>query len=281
MKLVLVYNPKSGSNLSVKELRAKCKENNITILELVPLSASTKTVLMPYIKNGQTIATIGGDGTISYIAGMVAGTRATLAPLPGGTFNHFTKDLKIPQNIDKAFARLVSAKRRTIDVASINETIFVNNASFGIYPSSLKVREGLEDSLGKWPAAVVGVLSAWMRFRIYTVTINGRTIRTPFVFVGNNDYHIGDVGIMNRTNLDQGRLSVAVVKTATRRHTLWIGIKVMFGMSDRLKEFDAIITDRLTIQSKRRTLHVSHDGELANMTIPLQFEIRKRSLTIL
>lgn len=281
MNIVLVYNPKSGSSLSAKELRAKCAANKIKITKLVPLKPNIAKTLEPYIKSGRTIAAIGGDGTISSIAGIIAGTRATLAPLPGGTLNHFTKDLNIPQNIDEAFARLSSAKPRDIDVASVNGKVFVNNASFGIYPTSLKVREELEGSLGKWPAAVVGVVSAFMRFRIYTVTVNDRTIRTPFVFVGNNDYRLNDIGVTNRKYLDRGVLSAAIIRTTSRLHMVWVGMKVITGSANTVKEFETLTTDSLTIESKRRSLHVSHDGEVSTMDVPLRFKIMKKSLHII
>lgn len=280
MKIILVYNPKSGSSKTAKELRELCKNNGITIEKLIPLKPTIARTLAPHITAGRIIAVIGGDGTVSSIAALVAGTKATLAPLPGGTLNHFTKDLGVPQDINEAFARLKTAKKHAIDVAAVNDVVFVNNASFGIYPTSLKVREELEGSLGKWPAAVVGMTSAFMRFRIYTVTVNGRVIRTPFVFVGNNDYHLDKSG-MKRTHLDRGVLSVAIIKTTKRFHTIWLATKVASGTAQTLKEFETLTTDTLTIESKRHRLHVSHDGEVTTMDAPLRFEIRKKSLWIL
>lgn len=279
--MILVYNPKSGSSKTAKELRELCKANGITLEKLIPLTPSIARTLAPHIKAGKTIAAIGGDGTVSSIAALVVGTKATLAPLPGGTLNHFTKDLGIPQDINDAFARLKTAKKHAIDVAAVNDVVFVNNASFGIYPTSLKVREELEGSLGKWPAAAVGMVSALMRFRIYTVTVNGRTIRTPFVFVGNNDYHLNDVGVMNRPYLDRGVLSVAIIRTTKRLHTMWLATKVLSGTAQKLKEFETLTTDVLTIESKHRKLHVSHDGEVTTMQVPLRFEIKKKSLRVL
>jgi len=41
----------------------------------------------------------GGDGTVSSVAGALAGTRTKLAILPLGTLNHFARDLRIPQKL--------------------------------------------------------------------------------------------------------------------------------------------------------------------------------------
>ncbi len=281
MRVVVVYNPKSGSSLSAKELRQKFSDHHITIERLIPLQKNINRTLASSIKLGRTIAVIGGDGTISSIAGRITGTRAVLAPLPGGTLNHFTKDLGIPQDLDDALVRLRTAKIQNIDVGLVNETIFVNNSSFGIYPASLRFREQLEDSIGKWPAAIVGIIRALVRFKVYSVTINDRTLRTPFVFVGNNQYNLHDIGPMNRTSIHRGVLGVAIVRSASRVHTVWVGLRVLLGMGDILKEFETFKTDGITIESKHREIHVSHDGEVTTMTLPLRFEILKKSLRVL
>ncbi|MEO5950376.1 MAG: diacylglycerol kinase family protein [Candidatus Saccharimonadales bacterium] len=281
MNIVLVYNPKSGTSLSAKELRIKCESNGIKIIKLIPLSHKIEHQLKPYIEAGLTIAAIGGDGTISSIAGIVAGTKATFAPLPGGTLNHFTKDLGIPREIDKALARLAHAKLSVVDVGSVNNKVFINNVSFGIYPASLKVREEYESRIGKWPAAIVGTISAFIRFHRYNIVLDGRRIKTPFVFVGNNLYDMTDMGVTTRKSLVSGELGVVVVRAASRIHVVMIGIRVILGTAHLLKEFEVFTTKTMTIEAKRKSIHVSHDGEVSKMHLPLTFEIRSKSLRIL
>ena len=50
----------------------------------------------------------GGDGTVSAVAGALAGTGTALGVLPLGTLNHFARDLGIPAELDAA-ARVVAA----------------------------------------------------------------------------------------------------------------------------------------------------------------------------
>src|SRR5919205_1663193 len=54
----------------------------------------------------QTIVAGGGDGTISAVAALVAGTDKTLGVLPLGTLNHFAKDLRIPLDLAAAVRNL-------------------------------------------------------------------------------------------------------------------------------------------------------------------------------
>jgi diacylglycerol kinase family enzyme len=278
MKIVLIYNPKSGSALSARELRSKCEQHGIIIEKLIPVAKLSSKRLSLSIQKGMTIAVVGGDGTLSAVAGMVAGSRAIFAPLPGGTLNHFTKDLGIAQEFDEALSNLMTAKIRTIDIAAINGTVFINNASLGLYPSSLQVRNFYEDKIGKWPAAVFSSFRAFIRFRSYTVTVGNETFKTPFVFVGNNKYELLNGG--SRKRLNAGKLSVFIARTTSRVTLLKIALFTLAGRQQSLDEFDERLTDSVIIHTKRRELNVSHDGEVTRMKSPFQFEIRKKALRI-
>src|SRR5512146_1343986 len=58
----------------------------------------------------------GGDGTISPIAGMLAGTHATLGVIPIGTQNNTALSLGIPADIPSAVAILRTGRRVKVDV---------------------------------------------------------------------------------------------------------------------------------------------------------------------
>ena len=278
MKIVLVYNPKSGSALSGAVLRAKCKAASIEIVELVPLNNQLGNNLTPHIKDKAIIAALGGDGTLSTVAGLLAGTDAVFAPLPGGTLNHFTKDLGISQDIDKALHDLANSHVHAIDVASVNNRVFINNSSIGLYPSSLHVRNRFETLVGKWPAAVVASIRTLVRFRTYDVTIGQETFHTPFIFIGNNNYAIDTIGGITRSELDGGKLSIFVAKTVSRVVLLKIMLFALVGRAKELNEFDVYHATSLTIKARKKHLSVSYDGEVGRMRPPLHFKIQSGSL---
>src|SRR5688500_374492 len=58
------------------------------------------------------VVVAGGDGTIALAARALAGSRTALAVLPGGTLNHFARDLGLPP--DDAAACLECAVRGTV-----------------------------------------------------------------------------------------------------------------------------------------------------------------------
>lgn len=281
MKITLVYNPKSGSSRPVTELKKLFSVHGITVSNAVPIKHGLHAALKTPINNSEYIAVIGGDGTIGTVASLLAGTNATLIPLPGGTLNHFIKDLGINQDLETAIKNLKTAKPRRIDIASANNLHFINNSSIGVYPASLHARKRLEDLFGKWPAAIVGSLRALIRYRTYEVEINGQHLVTPFVFVGNNDYRLDALGPERRTSLTEGVLSVYILNSSTRWALVKVFAHALVRRLDVLGDFIAFKTTSFTITSKHARLSVSHDGEVSRVSTPLTYSIEKAQLNVL
>lgn len=281
MNIVLVYNPKSGSALNANTLRQKCDAAGIHIDTLIAIDDTLKAQLTPHIEKAAIIGAIGGDGTISAVAGLVAGTEATLLPLPGGTLNHFTKDLGITQNIDDALKHAATGNPRAVDIARVNDTRFINNSSIGIYPSTLHERKEIEPKIGKWAAAVVASFRALVRLKTYRVTIDGETFDTPFIFVGNNRYSLDGTSGVERSSLDQGVLTVFVAKTQSRLVLLKIALFALVGKVKELDEFDTFHPTRLSVKTTKSTLSVSHDGEVSRLSSPLDYHVESHALRII
>ena len=280
MKVIFVYNQKSGSALSKSELRKLCRQYGIVIEQFVELDDKLEAHLKPHIKNKAINAVLGGDGTLSAVASLVAGSDAVLAPLPGGTLNHFTKDLGISQDINEALRALSHSRPMRIDVAAVNDKVFINNSSIGLYPSSLRERNRLEDRFGKWFAATIASFRALIRFRTYEVTINDKTFHTPFVFVGNNDYKIDSFGTVERKNLTNGILTIYIAQTTSRFVLVKIACMALIGRAAELREFDMYHSRHVTISVRKKHISVSFDGEVRRMSSPLRYEIRPLQLTI-
>lgn len=279
MHATVVYNPKSGTSPELTELRRLFADEGIVIDNYIDITKNADGVKHA-ARAGNTLVVIGGDGTIGTAAQYVVNTEATLAPLPGGTLNHFTKDLGVPQELATAIANLKQARRRRIDVASVNQLIFVNNSSIGLYPSSLQVRERLQKWIGKWPAAAVGAIESFIKYQTYDVTVNNHTITTPFLFVGNNDYHLGRAR-QGRDILDGG---ILCVYTATCKNRWSLFSLVGYAAVGKLyahQEFHRQKVEQLTIHTSQKSLRVSHDGEVSRLITPLQYKVVKKQLYIL
>jgi diacylglycerol kinase family enzyme len=280
MDIILVYNARSGSARTKDELYKMCLKHDIHITKFIRLDASLKKRLKPYINKKATIAAIGGDGTLSAVGACLAGSEAVFLPLPGGTLNHFIKDLGIPVDLEEALAKVKHSRVFLTDVAMVNNHLFINNSSIGLYPSSLSVRNELKPFLGKWLATVVAVLKAFLYFRTYVVTIENETFHAPFVFIGNNTYVIDKLGVAERRRLDEGMLSIFIARTTSRWRLLKIVFLTFVGKVGQLNEFEVRQVKSLTVRTKTKRLRVAYDGELVMLRSPLYYEVCPRHLKI-
>jgi diacylglycerol kinase family enzyme len=229
----------------------------------------------------------GGDGTLNTIANALAGTAKPFGVLPLGTHNHFAKDLGVPLDLDAAVERIAAGQPLRVDVGEVNGRVFINNSSLGLYPDIVRDRERQQKRLGrgKWPAfawAALAVLRryAFMRVRL-TVDGTERVRRTPFVFIGNNEYRMEGFAIGERAGLQDGRLSLYVAQRPGRLRLLQLALRALFGRLRQARDFDTLLATEIVIESRHRRLHVATDGEVSLMTPPLRYRIRPASLTVM
>jgi diacylglycerol kinase family enzyme len=233
------------------------------------------------------VAAGGGDGTINAVASVMVGSGVRFGVLPLGTLNHFAKDLGIPLDLDEAVRNLATGVPRQVDVGEVNERIFLNNSSLGLYPDIVRDREKQQHRLGrgKWPAAVWATLAALRRYPFLSMrlTVNGKTLarRTPFVFIGNNRYKMEGLSIGERDHLDDGLLSLYVPQHPTRLGLLRFAVDALFGKLGSERDFDVLESSGFEIDTHHARLHVATDGEVTQMTPPLRYRVRPGALTVL
>jgi diacylglycerol kinase family enzyme len=229
----------------------------------------------------------GGDGSVSAAAGVLAGTRTRLGILPLGTLNHFARDLGIPTELHAAAELIAHGNTRGIDLAEVNGRIFINNSAIGLYPLMVIDRDLQQKRLGRSKRLAMLVASArtLLRFGHYrlTLTVNDQKARvdTPLLFVGNNDYRL-DIGAPgHRETLEDGRLSVFVMRKKTRSGLVAASIRALFN---RARADDMVRVEdvqRLLVSSRRSHLVISVDGEVEAATPPLDYRVRKAALNVI
>src|SRR3954447_23528431 len=229
----------------------------------------------------------GGDGTVSAAASVLVGTNTRLGILPLGTLNHFARDLGIPADLAEAAQLIAAGSERRVDVAEMNELMFINNSAIGLYPLMVVDRDLQRRRLGrsKRLAMVVASLRTLARFnhQRLTLTVNDEQARvdTPLLFVGNNDYRI-DLGAPGqRDSLEDGQLCVLVMRKKTRSGLIAASVRALLNRSrpDDMVRLDGV--ERLRVSSHRSQLAVSLDGEVARVAPPLDYRIRKKALRVI
>ncbi|HJQ27557.1 MAG TPA: diacylglycerol kinase family protein [Blastocatellia bacterium] len=228
----------------------------------------------------------GGDGTVSAVAAAVAGTDKTLGVLPLGTLNHFAKDLRIPLDLAGAVRNLVTGRIAHVDVGEVNGHVFINNSSLGIYPKLVRMRERKQrQGMSKWPAFIVALITVMRRYPLVAVrlvTDDQRLAgRTPFVFVGNNEYETSSFRMGGRSCLDAGHLSVYTAPVRSRFELIKLFIKAFLGMIRDSDNFDHLCAPEVWVETRRRRTRIALDGEVRRLRTPLHYRVRPGALRVI
>jgi diacylglycerol kinase family enzyme len=229
----------------------------------------------------------GGDGTISGVASALVGTDIVLGVLPLGTLNHFAKDLQIPLELSEAVRNIAGGRVMSVDVGEVNGRVFLNNSSLGLYPSIVRQREKQQERLGrgKWPAFFLAALAVVRRYPFLNVRLeaDGQQLirRTPFVFIGNNEYQMESLQIGMRDCLDAGHLSLYVTHRTGRFGMFLLALRALFGRLQQAKDFDAMCVKEIWIDTRHTRLRVATDGEVTLMEMPLHYRVLPGALRVI
>ena len=290
-ELALIVNSRSGGGNAhtaaeriVGLYRAAGVEPAVHAAQGAELGELTKHALAAGAK---LVVAAGGDGTVSTVAGALAGTAAALGVIPLGTLNHFARDLGIPLDVAAAVVNTLQGRPRLVDAGEVNGRLFLNNSSIGLYPAMVYRRAKQQRRLGrgKWQAmlwAAHTVLSSHP-FMDLTLELDGvsHRRRTPFVFVGNNVYEMEGFDIGRRARLDAGMLSVYLTQRTGRRRLLGLGLRALAGRLKQARDFEGATTARLRIESRHARVLVATDGEVATFEMPLEYRIRPQALRVM
>jgi YegS/Rv2252/BmrU family lipid kinase len=232
------------------------------------------------------VVAAGGDGTINAVASALAGSGVALGVLPLGTFNHFAKDLQIPLDLEAAARTIVTGRAVTVDVGDVNGHVFVNNSSVGVYPRLVLEREKRRQAARpKWIAHAAAAIEVLHDYRRLRVSLQGdgvqRAARTPFVFVGNNEYQLDGSEFGGRQSLSAGTLQLCMAPDMTRLGMARMVVLAFAGRLTSVEEFESQCASAFAIDASHRRLPVSLDGEVRVIDLPLTYRIRPGALRVI
>jgi diacylglycerol kinase family enzyme len=229
----------------------------------------------------------GGDGTVSAVAGALAGSAIPLGVLPLGTLNHFAKDLAIPHDAKAAVGTIAAGHLKAVDVGRLNDRVFINNSSLGVYPSIVERRDRLRAAgHRKWPSfvrATLEVLQDEEEMFVRLDTGGQRVVsRTPFLFVGNNAYRVEGVRLGARRRLDEGVLCACYAPPVRTRDLPRLLAKSLLGVARSGHSLESVTAGELWVDTlPGRTVQVACDGEVLQMKAPLHYRICPGELNVI
>jgi diacylglycerol kinase family enzyme len=239
--------------------------------------------------NGDADAIIagGGDGTVRTAASLLLNSNKALGILPLGTINRLARDLGIPLDLDEAALTLAKAEVKAIDVAMIQDRVFLCNSMIGLTPELTEQRQRLRGRpLGERVAGYAAVfLRLWRSRKGLELVVDDanekRSVRVLSLVVSNNCYAEQPSLMPHRPHLDQGRLGVYMSKHQRGAALLGALLKAALGRWRSDPNIERLHGRSIVIHSQLPSIKASNDGEVETLTFPLTYAIRPLALQVL
>ncbi len=229
----------------------------------------------------------GGDGTVSAAAAVVARTSTALAVLPGGTLNHFARSHGIPTDLDEALRVAREGSVKPVDVGYLNDQLFLNTSSVGVYVRFVQTRDRLERHMGYRLASVVAGLRILRSLRNITVRLEldreVREYQAPLVFVGVGERALTPPGLGMPVGEPGGALHVLVPRgrrQARRFARAYASRKPAPRVESRPLGLDTALVDRLKLELPMPVARVATDGEIRAYRTPLEYRLAREELRL-
>ncbi|UNT62549.1 diacylglycerol/lipid kinase family protein [Acinetobacter towneri] len=232
------------------------------------------------------VVAAGGDGTLNAVAAKLKGTNIPMGILPLGTFNYVARLLNIPLDLIDAAQVIATGTTRAVHVAQINQHIYLNNASLGLYPLFIQKRERYNQYLGRLPLhAYTSGLDVLIRDRKelkLKIAVDGKLypLKTPLIFFGNNQLQLSELNLRIAQAAEQGKVAGVVVAKSDKLTLFKILWQMIQGKLDQASDIYSFSADQVVIHSTQTQLTVAIDGEIVKMRPPLHISVQKNALNI-
>ena len=272
---VLIINPKSGGGKAERfNLPEEARKRSIEPVLLGPGDDLCELAEDAVGRGADVIGMAGGDGSQALVAAVAMRHDVAHVCVPSGTRNHFALDLGLDRNdVVGALDAFTDGIERRVDLASLNERIFVNNASLGVYARVVQSDEYRDAKLTTWKQMLpdmMGQDTAACALRFETPHAKD-WCNAALVIVSNNPYQMRRFrGAGTRADLDTGRLGIFV---AQLRGAGGVAKLVTLGTIGAHRRFGGVLqwsSLEFEVHSEA-PVAVGLDGEALTLAPPLRF----------
>lgn len=282
----------AGHQQLAKQLMAYFNQNgfDVDLYQLTQASQLQQVVAkarQKHERKGGIIVAAGGDGTLNTVAQELKYSDIRLGIIPLGTFNYVARALDIPLDPMAAAQVIVQGIAKPIHLGTINDYVYLNNASIGLYPKIIEQRELHNARYGRFRAvAMVSGLAVLMREQLklkLRMTIDGEQtpIETPLVFFGNNQLQLQDMKLTLADCVAQGKLAAVAMTTLTRWKMIRLIHQLQLGTFEQAPEVSCFCADQIKIESRASIMKVAIDGEIVKIQTPLVFKVAHHALQVM
>lgn len=285
LKILYILNRRSGNrNLNdlIKLIDQKSKSHPFDYTIHFLDSFSTELIrkeINQYKPN--IVAVAGGDGTISLMASILAGSSIPLAIIPFGSANGMAKDLKIPIEIEESIEVLLTGIIKKIDMVKINDRKCIHLADVGLNARVVnRFDKDLKRGLFTYAKHLFGEMF-FLKNYVFHIVYDGKKIRRKGVsitFANASKYGTGAV-INPEGRLDDGKFELVLVKPFPKIKLLSIAWK-MFTNQLHTSDYVEIFSCKKAVvfSNKKTTLQI--DGEIIGKVKEIRLENLEKVLSV-
>lgn len=278
--VVLVVNPASGSGTGARILEeVRTALPRTEIVELAD-DDDIAAVLHSAAQRAEVLAIGGGDGTVSCAAAAAVEAGIPLAVFPGGTFNHFAKDIGC-DTVDKTVETIRQGSVACVDMVCLNEKqMVVNTASIGAYPAFVRTREKYEHKIGKPLAGLYAMYHTLRHEDPVRIRYDNKTLQTFLFFLGNSAYLPSGFAPSRRDRMDDGLMDIRILETGHRLSKLRILVDAALGRLERSRFYHEMRVPEFEFTAVDGPTLLAHDGEVGTECTTASFSVRYRALPV-
>ena len=270
---VLFYNPRSGGGKAARfHVAREARRRGIEPIELRQGDDLEELVRGAVFEGADALAMAGGDGSQAIVAMVAAELDLPYACIPAGTRNHFALDLGVDRDdVVGALDAFVDGGERQVDLAEVNDRVFVNNVSLGLYAEAVQRPGYREAKLQTLLDTVPDVLGPDAEPSNLSWAEGASSESAVAILVSNNQYRLGlSLGAGERPRLDTGTLGITVLAAMTP------GVN---RPSQRKLAMRQWTTPEFEIDAEG-PVPAGIDGEAVQLEPPLRFRTRPRALRV-
>jgi diacylglycerol kinase family enzyme len=284
-RAVLLINPKSGGGKAERfDLPGEARKRGVEPVVLGPGDDLLELAERVLGDGAEVIGMAGGDGSQALVATIAMQHDVPHVCIPAGTRNHFALDLGLDRDdVVGALDAFTDAVERRIDLARVNERVFVNNASLGVYAQVVQSDAYRDAKLETWTQMLPDLLGP--DAPPIDLEFNGPDTTeytdAPLVLVSNNPYQLTHLaGAGTRARLDTGRLGIVAARIRSAGDVAELVTLETIGQPNRFRGLLEWSQPEFEIRSSS-SVAVGLDGEALMLEPPLRFASLPGALRVL
>lgn len=213
---MLFVNPRSGGGKAAEaRLADHARASGIEVIEVGPGADLERLTAEAVASGADGLGVAGGDGSLAAVAAASVAHQLPFVCIPAGTRNHFALDLGVDRrDLVGALDAFTDGVERMVDVARLNDRLFLNNVSLGVYGDAVRRPEYRDAKLRTMLQTAEAVLGpGTVTPELHLIDDRGHEHRHPAVLlVSNNPYALHrPIVTGTRPSLASGRLGILVL----------------------------------------------------------------------